>query len=423
MIFIKKININMGKQIKISEEELHSLIKNKILEAVENIEKMGKDLGYAPAIGNKKRGPGKNVEDQMKKRRNTKLDEDIDERDIYRRLPDGDYDYDGDDGSDTEDGATTITLDAADYRLALEDIYGRDFENVDELWEEYNWPEDISIKYTVHTTCDRGDYDTPSYCDEELADWEIDEDGRYLSSLSPETFKLVEKAVEHHMEKIDVRDLNESKKKNKYDMKTIRLTESQLHRMIAECVKKALNNSTLNEGLFNKIFGPSKADIAEKENYIKNLENALKIDNTGVYTTWINSLLTSLKSEKKVTPDIKNGVKRLFNERPLINKGLRWKMQPTTQTNQPLSQQPEQPEQKEDFRETSEYKKAVYAAYMSGKSGQMGNGFEDEAHELESYFYNKFGQDSKEYKSLRYDMKSAFNKGNSEWKISNGYNY
>ena len=237
MIFIKKINTNMGKQIKISEEELHSLIKNKILEAVENIEKMGKDLGYAPAIGNKKRGPGKNVEDQMKKRRNTKLDEDIDERDIYRRLPDGDYDYDGDDGSDTEDGATTITLDADDYRLALEDIYGRDFENVDELWEEYNWPEDISIKYTVHTTCDRGDYDTPSYCDEELADWEIDEDERYLSSLSPEMFKLVEKAVEHHMEKIDVRDLNESKK----NTQTVRMTESQFRRMIVECIKKALH--------------------------------------------------------------------------------------------------------------------------------------------------------------------------------------
>ena len=198
----------MAKIIKLTEEDINKVIRQKVQEALEH----NVDLEYSPAIGNKKRGPGKDTIDQMKKRRNTKLDEDIDERDIYRRLPDGDYDYDGDDGSDTEDGTTTITLDADDYRLALEDIYGRDFENVDELWEEYNWPEDISIKYTVRTTCNRGDYDTPSYCDEELADWEIDEDERYLSSLSPETFKLVKKAVEHHMEKIDVRDLNESKK-------------------------------------------------------------------------------------------------------------------------------------------------------------------------------------------------------------------
>ena len=63
----------MAKQVKISEEELHGLIANKIMEALESVKET--DLEYSPAIGNKKRGPGKKVEDQMTKRRNKKMDE------------------------------------------------------------------------------------------------------------------------------------------------------------------------------------------------------------------------------------------------------------------------------------------------------------------------------------------------------------
>ena len=83
----------MGKIVKLTEAELHKLIKEKIQEALEH----NVDLEYSPAIGNKKRGPGKDTMDQMRKRRNTKLDESFDEEqgphdrsiiydDIYREI-------------------------------------------------------------------------------------------------------------------------------------------------------------------------------------------------------------------------------------------------------------------------------------------------------------------------------------------------
>ena len=67
----------MKRQIKLTEEELFNLIGNKIQEAINN-------LGYKPAIGNKKRGPGEDIEDQMKKRKNIKLDESNDEEAVSK---------------------------------------------------------------------------------------------------------------------------------------------------------------------------------------------------------------------------------------------------------------------------------------------------------------------------------------------------
>lgn len=67
----------MKRQIKLTEEELKNLIQNKIQEAVNN-------LDYMPAIGNKKRGPGEDIEDQMTKRKNTKLDESNDEEAVSK---------------------------------------------------------------------------------------------------------------------------------------------------------------------------------------------------------------------------------------------------------------------------------------------------------------------------------------------------
>ena len=66
----------MGKVIKLTEEDLNRIIREKINEALEH----NVDLEYSPAIGNKKRGPGKDSMDQMKKRRNKKLDEGFDEK-------------------------------------------------------------------------------------------------------------------------------------------------------------------------------------------------------------------------------------------------------------------------------------------------------------------------------------------------------
>ena len=108
----------MGKVIKLTEEEIFNIIKQKINEALEH----NVDLDYSPAIGNKKRGPGKESMDQMKKRKNTKLDEDIDERDIIRRYPDGYEDYDGDDGV----GDTGSLMVSWDNGSGLNVIYGED---------------------------------------------------------------------------------------------------------------------------------------------------------------------------------------------------------------------------------------------------------------------------------------------------------
>ena len=225
----------MGKTIKLTEEELHKIIKEKIQEALEH----NVDLEYSPAIGNKKRGPGKDTMDQMKKRRNTKLDEDVDERDIIRRLADGYEDYDGDDGVGNTSGSYSLGLDDNAYSYAFEQIYGKVPGNLSDLLEEYELPEEVEISFSLDIDEDPGDYWTPPYSEATISDWGINDD--YFDKLSPEMAKIVEKAVEYAMESVDGNDLagylNESK--------TVRLSMSGLHKLIAESVRKIVTDLNL----------------------------------------------------------------------------------------------------------------------------------------------------------------------------------
>ena len=224
----------MGKIIKLTEDELHRIIKQKIQEALEH----NVDLDYSPAIGNKKRGPGKETMDQMKKRRNTKLDEDIDERDIMRRYPDGYEDYDGDDCvGGPENGSFYLELGEDAYSYAFQEIYGRVPGNLSDLIEEYELPEEVDVRFSLDITVSPGDYDTPSNSDAEVSDWEIKD--TYVDSLSPEMGQIVQKAAEYAMESVDANELtgyvNESK--------TVQLTMEGLHKLIAESVKKIVSEA------------------------------------------------------------------------------------------------------------------------------------------------------------------------------------
>ena len=225
----------MGKTIKLTEEELHRIIKQKIQEALEH----NVDLDYSPAIGNKKREPGKETMDQMKKRRNTKLDEDVDERDIIRRYEDGYEDYDGDDGVDSHSGSYTLELSEDAYSYAFEQIYGKVPGNISDLLEEYELPEEVDIKFWLDIDEDPGDYWTPPYSNAEISDWEIDDD--YLDRLSPEMRKIAEKAAEYAMESISGNDLTGYIKESK----TVRLTMEGLHNLISESVKTIIKNLNL----------------------------------------------------------------------------------------------------------------------------------------------------------------------------------
>ena len=216
----------MGKCIKLTESELLNVIKMKIQEATEgNI-----DLGYEPAIGNKKRGPGDKIGDQMRKRKNTKLDEDVDERDIIRRYPDGYEDYDGDDGVGTEyyGKETIIELTDDAYAYAFKAVYGNTPGNLSDVLEENNLPIDITIKYDLNVEEDPGDYWTPPYCNAEIADWEIGDNLKEYGELEA----VIRKAAEYEVESISPYDLMESK---------VTLTQSQLHSYISESVKKVLS--------------------------------------------------------------------------------------------------------------------------------------------------------------------------------------
>lgn len=343
----------MGKQIKLSEEELHNLIKSKVLEAAQKMV----DLGYAPAIGNKKRGPGEEIEDQMKKRRNTKLDESfdevqgphdesqiyddvyaeiephleewgagpvygwkgnkgvcfsvkkadgasawivitmmgfngyynddsflvtisqygaddpeeadaaigyvylydlnraipklikksavnegVDEKPIYRRLPGGDVDYDGDDGEGApEEGSKAVELTDDAYAFAFEQIYGRVPGDLSDVIEEYELPFDVTIKFSLTIKKYNGDYDNPPYSDTTLEDWEIDEND--IKGYKPELQDIIQKAVEYEVEGLDTNDLagyiNESKRNN-----VIRLSENQVQSIIKNSVKRILAEKT-----------------------------------------------------------------------------------------------------------------------------------------------------------------------------------
>lgn len=213
----------MGKVIKLTEEELHRVIREKIQEALEH----NVDLDYSPAIGNKKRGPGKETMDQMKKRKNTKLDEDVDERDIYRRLPDGDLDYDGDDGiGGSQEGGYMLELSEDAYAYAFEQVNGRVPGNLSDLLEEYSLPEDVEVRFTLDA-------------DGSLSDWEIN-DSR-ASNANPEMEEIIQKAAEYAIENTDVRDLagyiDESR--------TVRLTMTELHNLISESVKTVIKDLNL----------------------------------------------------------------------------------------------------------------------------------------------------------------------------------
>ena len=213
----------MGKVIKLTEEELHRVIREKIQEALEH----NVDLDYSPAIGNKKRGPGKETMDQMKKRKNTKLDEDVDERDIYRRLPDGDLDYDGDDGiGGSQEGGYMLELSEDAYAYAFEQVNGRVPGNLSDLLEEYSLPEDVEVRFTLDA-------------DGSLSDWEIN-DSR-ASNANPEMEEIIRKAAEYAIENTDARDLagyiDESR--------TVRLTMTELHNLISESVKTVIKDLNL----------------------------------------------------------------------------------------------------------------------------------------------------------------------------------
>ena len=216
----------MAKIIKLTEEDISKVIRQKVQESLEH----NVDLEYSPAIGNKKRGPGKETMDQMKKRKNTKLDEETDEKDIYRRLPDGDYDYDGDDGVGTEYYGKTTYIELTDnaYSYAFEQIYGKVPGNLSDVLEENNLPIEVEIKYDIDYTEDPGDYDTPPYSNAELANWEIIDDLKEYGEFE----NVIRKATEYEVEAKSPYDLMESK---------VRLTQSQLHSYISESVKKVLS--------------------------------------------------------------------------------------------------------------------------------------------------------------------------------------
>ena len=304
----------MGKTIKLTEAELHRIIKEKIQEALEH----NVDLEYSPAIGNKKRGPGKDTMDQMRKRRNTKLDESFDEtqgphdesqiyddiyaeiephlnewgaspvygyrgnqgicfsvrdgrwivvkpmgfngyynddsllvtigerptedpdeadnaygyvylydlnaaitkiigggssvneskkkaklveKSIYRRLPDGDLDYDGEDGEgDPARGNYTLEISDDAYSYAFEKVFGRVPGDIADIVEENELPFEVSINVTVSTTEDPGDYDTPSNSTSTIDDWDITED---LSNLDRGMYEVVRAAVEYEIEALN----------------------------------------------------------------------------------------------------------------------------------------------------------------------------------------------------------------------------
>ena len=308
----------MGKIVKLTEAELHRLIKEKIQEALEH----NVDLEYSPAIGNKKRGPGKDTMDQMKKRRNTKLDESFDEeqgphdesviyddlygeiepyldkwgaspvygycgnkgicfsvrdgrwvvvkpmgfngyynddsllvtiapspvgdpedaddyfsyvylgdlnaaitrlvggavneskkkiklseKSIYRRLPDGDLDYDGEDGEgDPAQGNYTVEISDDAYAHAFEKVFGRVPGDIADIVEENELPFEVSINVTVSTTEDPGDYDTPSNSTSTIDDWDIAED---LSNLDRGMYEVVRAAVEYEVEALNPDDVKD----------------------------------------------------------------------------------------------------------------------------------------------------------------------------------------------------------------------
>ncbi len=255
---MKKSTIVMKRTIKLTEEELHNIIKEKINEAVAK-------LGYSPAIGNKKRGPGYDIKDQMTKRKNKKLDEEFDERDIYRRLPNGDVDYDGDDGvGDSSSGKYTVQLSDDSYAYAFKEVYGRVPENLSDILEENDFPEEVEVGVSLKVDYDPGDRDTPPSHNVDIENWEI-EDDYIMSSFSGEFRDVIAKAVDYEMERTypdDVYDsINESK--------SIKLTSSQLQSFIVENVKKVLKeigDTPRGQYMLGRLMGRKQQDMGKSFN-------------------------------------------------------------------------------------------------------------------------------------------------------------
>ena len=207
----------MGKCIRLSEEQLRNLIKDTLMEAINE----NTDLGYAPAIGNKKRGPGEDIEDQMKKRKNKKLDEGFGE------------DYDGEFGP-TNSGVKTVEIGEPAYAFAFHEIYGRVPNDLNATLEDAGLPEAVQVKFNLTNTVSRGDYDTPGSVDYGIDNWDIDESA--FENIDPEWFDVIRKAVEYEMENIDGNELSSYLN----EKKVVKISESQLRNFIVESVKQIL---------------------------------------------------------------------------------------------------------------------------------------------------------------------------------------
>ena len=221
----------MGKIVKLTEEELHKIIREKIQEALEH----NVDLDYSPAIGNKKRGPGKETLDQMKKRKNTKLDESLDETFDER---DDDIEF-FEDEENYKDRETEISLTEEDYEYAFEKMFGK-ADNVGGLIEKYNLPDWTKIEYDLDVTVEDDTYWTPggTYC--ELTRWEVKPEA--LEGYSEECQELIKLAAGYEVEcnhtPYDFLDESVSK---------ITLTQTQLRNLIKESIVNAINEYAYHE--------------------------------------------------------------------------------------------------------------------------------------------------------------------------------
>jgi hypothetical protein len=270
----------MAKIIKLTEEDISKVIRQKVQEALEH----NVDLEYSPAIGNKKRGPGKETMDQMKKRKNTKLDEDIDERDIYRRLSGGDYDYDGDDGEGYDSGKRWITLGKNAYEYAFDKVFGQVPDNMDEYLSEHDLPEDIEVSVSISTESDPGDYWTPPYSESKLEDWEM---LTKIDDLDENFQKVVRLAAEYEVESMDPSEFIDNLYESKSGKYVVRVNESKLHSIIAESVKNVILNlceadeeavSKSQQRLFGMVDAYKKGEMKNAPKKVKDIAKDMSME-------------------------------------------------------------------------------------------------------------------------------------------------
>ena len=238
----------MGKVIKLTESELLNIVRRKINEALEH----NVDLDYSPAIGNKKRGPGKNTMDQMRKRRNTALDEDILHETSLR------------------DSNGYCTIDISDEVVdAFKTVFGEEMGDdvdweafADEKYEELGLPQEIELHVDFEDTYDPGDDWTGPSGGEYITGYEITEG--QIENYPPEIQEVIKTAVSEHMYKMDdIDDIHESRA-------SVRFTQSQLHNFIFESVKKVLNEIGYHEKQ------PKKQSEEEHDDWVKGKAAAKK---------------------------------------------------------------------------------------------------------------------------------------------------